>query len=300
METTEATPAPQGEDAIIVKADEVDEAGADISTIPDAETDRELTAQIESRRAHDAQRVSSPKVLANALPDLPKPVSRPVLRREGSAPPPPQQPPPPSPQQSEEEAGNSTDSLSLLQLRRLVTDLPKLEPTAYAFTYGDTRAFSEELEEWFQYTEEDRCLLSNAKVAFDEEWEAFQAVNLGSSPEQSSWIEVQDVVREAFVSKTLRGLDQPDLLRRAASVQCLTYIALGVWGDTAGLSTENGESQEKGINTEQKHDTYEKSALQIRWIRNGAGLLRRLGAPGILFDSMRKICVNEESVTPSI
>ena len=297
MDPTEATPAADGADPIIVKADEVDEAGADISTIPDAATDREFTAQIESRRVQDAQAVSSPKILANAAPDRQKPLARPILRREGSAPPPPQQPPPPSPQQSEEETGNSTDSLSLLQLRRLVTDLPRLEPTAYAFTYSDTQAFPEELEEWFQYTEEDRYLLTRAKITFDAEWKAFGAANPSSPSEQSSWIEVGELNREAFVGNILQDLDLPDSLRRVASVECLAYVALGVWGDTAGLPSENDNLCSEGVSTEQFHDTYERSALQIEWIRKDAELLQKLGALGILFDLMRRICDYERSVT---
>lgn len=297
MEATEAMPAAESADPIIVKADEVDEAGADISTIPDAATDGELTAQIESRRAQDAQAVSNPKVLANAVPDRQRPLSRPILRREESAPPPPQQPPPPSPQQSEEEAANSTDSLSLLQLRRLVTDLPRLEPTAYAFTYSDTQAFPEELEEWFQYTEEDRHLLTCAKSTFDEKWKAFRATVPDLSSEQSSWIEVRELDREGFISKVLQGLEQPDSLRRVAGVECLAYIALGVWGETAGLPSENDDSRSDGISTEQFHDTYGKSTLQIEWIRKDAELLRKLGALGILFDLMRRTCDSERSVT---
>ncbi|KAL9633784.1 MAG: hypothetical protein Q9164_004495, partial [Protoblastenia rupestris] len=146
-----------GNEAIIVKADEVDEAGADISTISpqNASDESDFNARIESRRAQDAQSVSSPKILANAVPSLPRPISRPILRREGSTPAPPQQPPPPAPPQPREEGGNGTDSLSLLQLRRLVSDLPKIEPTAYAYEHDETRTFPEELEEWFQYIEEE-------------------------------------------------------------------------------------------------------------------------------------------------
>lgn len=298
MEATEATPAAEGTEPIIVKADEVDEAGADISTIPDAATDRELTAQIESRRVQDAQAVSSPKILANAAPDRLKQVSRPILRREGSAPPPPQQPPqqppPPSPQQAEEETGNSTDSLSLLQLRRLVTDLPRLEPAAYAFTYSDTQAFPDELEEWFQYTEEDRYLLTRAKDTFDEEWKAAANPILPSEP--PSWTEVRESVRAEFVRKLLQDLDQPDLLRQAASVECLAHIALGVWDETSGLPSENDSPEVDGISREQNHDTYENSGLQIEWIRKNAELLQTLGAPGVLFDLLRRMCDNERSV----
>ena len=43
--------------------------------------------------------------------------------------------------------------MSVAQLRSIVTNLPKLEPKAYAYSYEETRTFPEELEEWFQYTE---------------------------------------------------------------------------------------------------------------------------------------------------
>lgn len=295
MEAAEATPAAEGAEPIIVKADEVDEAGADISTIPDAATDRELTAQIESRRVQDAQVVSSPKDLANAVPDRQNPIPRPILRRGGSAPPPPQQPPPPSPQQLEEETGNATDSLSLLQLRRLVTDLPRCEPTAYAFTYSDTQAFPEELEEWFQYTEEERFLLTQARFAFDHEWKAVTSPE--SSVEGPLWTEAQESIRDGFVRKLLQDLDQPDLLRRAKSVELLAYIALGVWGDTAGLPSGDDSPDPDRVTGDQVPDNYEKSALQIEWIRKNAGLLRKAGAPAVLFDLMRRTYDGERSGT---
>lgn len=295
MEATEAVPAAEGAEPIIVKADEVDEAGADISTIPDAATDRELTAQIESRRVQDAQVVSSPKVLANAVPDRQKPMPRPILRREGSAPPPPQQPPPSSPQQMEEETGNATDSLSLLQLRRLVTELPRFEPTAYAFTYSDTQSFPEELEEWFQYTEEERYLLTQAKLAFDHEWKAVTSPE--SSLEGPIWTEAQESVRDVFVRKLLEDLDQPDLLRRAKSVESLAYIALGVWGDSAGLPSREDKPDPGADTGDQVPDKYERSAFQIEWIRKNAGLLQKAGAPAVLFSLLRRTYDSERSGT---
>src|ERR1035441_6708880 len=63
------------------------------------------------------------------------PMGRPQLQRNQPQPPPPHQPPPPpAPQQ----IGNPNDSLSLMQLRRIVTEFPKIDPTSYAFTYADS------------------------------------------------------------------------------------------------------------------------------------------------------------------
>jgi len=63
MEDSEPSLARQDSEAIIVKADEVDESGADISTISPsdaAESESEFNARIESRRAQDAQPRSWP------------------------------------------------------------------------------------------------------------------------------------------------------------------------------------------------------------------------------------------------
>src|SRR6266536_4785172 len=58
------------------------------------------------------------------------PMGRPQLQRNQPQPPPPHQPPPPpSPQQ----ICSPSDSLSLLQLRRIVNEFPKMDPTSYAF-----------------------------------------------------------------------------------------------------------------------------------------------------------------------
>lgn len=295
-----AEPVGEGEatdpNAIIVKADEVDESGADISTIsPTDTTDSEFNERIESRRAQDAQAGGSPKILANAVPSPPRPLTRPAIRRDGSAPLPPQQPPPPAPPQQQDEAGNPTDSLSLQQLRRLVTDLPKLEPTAYAYEYTDTREFPEELEEWFQYTEEERYMLLRAKQTFDDKWEQGQATRIAPSEKALQWTDVEVADRESFLVGALQALTSSELSTRAKSLECISYIALGVWSDTAGLIVED-EELEKDIFDVKGNSQYSKSRLQLRWIAKGATLLCRSGALQKLFDVLIKSCDNEKSV----
>lgn len=298
MQYTEPAGEGEGSDAnaIIVKADEVDESGADISTIsPTDTTDSEFNERIESRRAQDAKAGGSPKILANAVPSPPRPISRPALRRDGSAPLPPQQPPPPAPPQLREEAGNPTDSLSLQQLRRLVTDLPKLDPTAYAYEYTDTREFPEELEEWFQYTEEERYMLLRAKQTFDDKWEQAQATRIVPSETTLQWTDVEVVDRENFLIGALQATASSELSRRVRSLECISYIALGVWGDTAGIEVEV-DKQEKDDFDVKGDSRYSKSRLQLRWMVNGAELLRRIGALEKLFDVLTRSCDNEKSV----
>ena len=290
---------PQDEgDAIIVKADEVDESGADISTIsPTDAPESEFTERIESRRAHDAQ--SSPKILANAVPSPPRAISRPILRREGSAPPPPQQVPPPAPPQRQEEQRNPTDSLSLLELKKLVTDLPKLEPTAYAYNYSETRSFPEELEEWFSYTEEERYMLLRAKQTFDEKWEQAQAEQPVSSDKALQWQDVSGEDRESFMIGAIQALQNPEISSRVKSLECLSYVALGVWGDTAGLERETHSVDLPVDDNKWLDSSNTKPRLQMKWIVKGTRMLCELDAVQKLLDVLVKLWESEQSVSPS-
>lgn len=295
MDYTEAQNVPDDTAAIIVKADEVDEAGADISTISSTNnTPSEFEARIETRRAQDAQSGGSPKVLANAVPGSSRPLSRPILRREGSAPPPPQQPPPPAPPQQRGELPGNTDSLSLQQLRRLVTELPKLEPTAYAYEYADTRSFPEELDEWFQYTEEERYMLLRAKQTFDEKWEQAQATRPDPSDEALVWTDVDQAARKRFIEGTLQALESTETAIRIAGLECTSYIALGAWAHTAGLEASDDDSQ-LGVGND---SSYARSRVQLQWIRNGVGLLSEAGAAQKLLVILLHLTENEQSVSP--
>ena len=287
-------------DAIIVKADEVDEAGADISAIsPTDATESEFTERIESRRAFDAQSSGSPKILANAAPSPPRlqPLSRPILRREGSIPAPPQQPPPPLPEQKQEEPQNPTDSLSLTQLKRLVADLPKIEPTAYAYDYTETLSFPEELQEWFQYSEQDTLALLKAKHTFIQTWEQVHSERPEPSDAALEWPDVEDDDRTWFVECAIRALDHSAPNSRIKSLECLSYIALGVWGDTAGLPCDRS-IYEKLIGHLPSFFEFqdEKSKLQLCWIIAGARLLLEHGIIARLIGILQSMWKSEQCV----
>ena len=298
MEYTESLGESEANDAIIVKADEVDEAGADISTIsPTDAPESEFNARVESRRAQDAQTGGSLKVLANAVPSPPKTTTRPILRRESSAPAPPQQPPP-NPPQLQDEPNNPTDSLSLLQLRKLVTDLPKLEPTAYAYKYSETRSFPEELEEWFSYAEEERYMLVRAKETFNEKWRQAQAERAKSSDKASEWTNVSPEDRNSFIVGAVTTLDNSNLASRVKSLECLSYIALGVWGDTAGLNAEDDDITLTAAENSWVETQNNKPELQLKWIAYGTSMLFKNGALQKLFDVLRRLWESEQSVSP--
>lgn len=289
--------------AIIVKADEVDEAGADISTISLADSSpADFDERIESRRAQDAQTKGNSKILANAVPISPKRTQRPILRRDASGMRTPLHPPAPAPAPASasapqrDEPGNSTDPLSLMQLKRLITDLPKLERTAYAYEYEDTRAFPEELEEWFQYTDEERYTLLRAKLTFEEQWEQHQATRVDPPEPGLDWRDAGEIARQEFVVHSLRGLASSDISLRVKSLECISYIALGVWGETAGCDAEGRETKTEDGSMKASGDEYWKSTVQIDWILGGAELICGAGAVQSLMGMLERYCADGESV----
>src|SRR2546421_4800392 len=148
---------------LIVKADEVDQVGTAISS-----TTRQLP--LSALRSIDGPGSAATSSTQNR--ESVKPAVRPTLRRDGIAPPPPSQPPPPAPS-SPFHPGNPADSLSLPQLKQLVSQFPKVEQRAYAFQFADAQSFEEEIEEWFQYTEEDRHMLFNSRDSFESRWKIY-------------------------------------------------------------------------------------------------------------------------------
>ena len=253
---------------LIVKADEVDQLGTAISS-----PSRQLPlSALRSIDASGSETGSSAQV-----DDNPRPAARPTLRREGSAPPPPSQPPPPAPSSSFD-PGNPTDSLSLPQLKQLVNQFPKVEQRAYAFQFADAQSFEEEIEEWFQYAEQDQRLLLSSRDSFEARWKFF-CRNLKNSSQQfkqtwgddePSWLEVDQRHRQQFLLLLSRELGSTDVQVRVMFLESIVYILCGTWGLTAGL--ESGEAQNYGKPWEKKsHD--EQRTVQVQWMHIGVDLL---------------------------
>ncbi|KAI4237138.1 MAG: hypothetical protein LQ352_007955 [Teloschistes flavicans] len=266
---------------LIIKADELDATGTDVSTpIPDVSTP--ITPALQAPPLHPAQSASGLPLSSSprAAP------ARPILRREGSTPAPPSQPPPPTPHQQQ-----PTDSLSLLQLRRLVTDLPKLEPQAYAYEHADTRSFPEEVEEWFSYSGEERSMLLKTKQTFEKRWRKVHGLS------GTSWIDSKEAEREEFVHGIVEDIKQQK--KTAKGVRCLAYVAMGCWGETAGLvhgtvqdhEKDGPEQDQRGRSPTSQHP---QSTMQIEWIRRGCELLADCGALQSVFDLIRLICESEQ------
>ena len=210
---------------------------------------------------------------------------RPILRREGSAPPPPpRQPPPPAPPAQEDCQGS--ESLSIARLRDIATSLPKLEPKAYDYSYRETRTLAEELEEWFQYTEEDRDLLKASKEAYSQKFE--KADFNGGGSRETSWVALPLEDQESFVSHLTLGLLGNNLETRKISLLAITYIALGTWLELDG---DNGfVDQEDDSDFAAPNNKYRKAAGQLKAIKKAAELLCRLGAIKHLCDLVQDLC----------
>jgi hypothetical protein len=241
---------------------------------------------------------------------------RPLLRREASAPPPSQPPPPaPAPPEMNELSGNSTDSLSLMQLRRLVTEMPKIEPTPYAFSYQDAATLPEELEEWFAYSNEEKANILRAQSSFDAEWRAYNnRAFTGDQDESLDWRTTPPEKRREYMSKLLRGLEEKDLAKRLRQLEALVYLCLGCWKETAGLKSRNythsaspsfsktkspdmadskpvisPEAQrEKAVKT-----MYSRSGVQLDWLKTNILMLFGIKALQPIFDVARSACLRE-------
>jgi hypothetical protein len=125
-----------------------------------------------------------------------------------------------------------------------VTEFPRIEPIAYAFTYADTASYEEEIEEWFSYTDAEFTRLRNAQETFERRWKKFDT---------RGWSMADKDTREAFIKRELTGLQATDLRRRCKSLQTLLHISLGVWDETSGVdSPMSDKSTEPGADTEGK------------------------------------------------
>ncbi|KAH7152394.1 hypothetical protein B0J13DRAFT_262415 [Dactylonectria estremocensis] len=168
------------------------------------------------------------------LPSVPAPPHpRPSLQRNAiqTAPPPaaPMAPPPPN-------GHNPTDSLSLMQLRRIVAEFNRADPVAYDFEYSDIGPHPEEIDEWFVYQFWQWVRLNSAQRAFEWHWQhEFRA--------QDAWDDADNDTRTRFVRAAIAGVQSNDAALRSSSIGKLAYLVLGRWGDTAMPNATTGDNK---------------------------------------------------------
>lgn len=264
-----STPNPQDQDRqqpqqIFVRADEID-AGTSILT-----PSKELPLS-----------ALTPADIALSGTARPKPPARPGLKRDGSGappPPPPSQPPPSPPPQAD-----PTDSLSLPQLRQLVSQFPKTEQRAYAFQYADAEDFAHEIDEWFHYTEleQDRGYLLTSLEAFEQRWRLYCESN--ELPEDTTWIAVTDRHREQFCAELVDDVSDDDYASRIETLCCIYYVLMGAWSTTAGLEPQADNAA--GADDPASEHT-RVNAVQIQWMHKGVDVLTQKKVISSLFDCL--------------
>ncbi|KAJ5504899.1 Phosphatidic acid phosphatase type 2/haloperoxidase [Penicillium fimorum] len=262
----------------VVKADEVDQTGTDISPVSDDQLMEEVAEGLRQEQA--SQAAPAPET---APPAPEKSMKRPELRREGSAPPPPMQPPPPAPTQETTDRGAS--SLSLSDLRKLVGEMPKIEQPAYAFEYADAQSFPDELDEWFQYNAFDRVMLTGTKATFNQKWHAFCQQRQRDTP-GLSWLDASKDLRRSFVSQMLEDLQLAEVSARLEALETICYVVTGVWGLSGGKVALNYPADG---NSESAAEKPLLKSMQIQCIEQNVSLLQECSGVTALVQYMCRL-----------
>ncbi|KAI0157678.1 N1221-domain-containing protein [Xylariaceae sp. FL1272] len=192
--------------------------------------------------------------------------TRPSLQRNQLPPNPPSQPPPPAP------THQSTDSLSLAQIRRIVSEFPKAETAAYDFEYKDAASHPEELDEWFTYQSSQFVRLNNAQRAYESQWEH----DLAAKEDEVTWDEASQAVKDAFIQQALGGIKSSDGALRVTSSSKLVYLVLGRWAETAG-SHSGDISKLRSLATK----------TQLAAIKSGVKSVAALGGINIVWEALQ-------------
>ncbi|KAL3957740.1 hypothetical protein ACCO45_008318 [Purpureocillium lilacinum] len=162
-------------------------------------------------------------------------------------------------QQGQQQGPEPTDSLSLLQLRRIVAEVNRAEPVAYDFVYSDMGPHAEEIDEWFVYQFWQWVRLNAAQKAFEWHWNSTEAGDggngnsnggggsggdgEGAARETLAWDDADHGTRARFVQAAIAGVQSNDAALRSASIGKLVYLVLGRWGDTATPNATAGEGR---------------------------------------------------------
>ncbi|KAF3931446.1 hypothetical protein ABW19_dt0203112 [Dactylella cylindrospora] len=135
--------------------------------------------------------------------------------------------------------GFAPDSLSLQQLKKLVTEMPKQKQVEYAFKYSDTDKLENEIEEWFPYTESERQLTLACKRQFQRVYT------------ELPWTRSSISRRRKCLNRLVEYVESSSQEQRLDALLSICYIAQGVFGEIR--STER----------------------QLHWIKENCDLIRK-------------------------
>ncbi|KAK6541813.1 Factor arrest protein 11 [Orbilia ellipsospora] len=139
----------------------------------------------------------------------------------------------------EGENGFAPDSLSLSQLKKLVTEMPKQKQIEYAFKYTDTDTLQNEIEEWFPYSEPERQLVLACKRQFQRVYT------------ELPWIRSSVARRRKCLNRLVEFVESSSQEQRLDALLSVAYIAQGVYGETRS------------------------SDHQLHWIKENCNLIRK-------------------------
>ncbi|KAF2397055.1 N1221-domain-containing protein [Trichodelitschia bisporula] len=208
----------------------------------------------------------------------------------------------------------SPDSLSLMQLRRLVAEMPRVQAAPYAFVYRDAAMLAEEVEEWFAYSVEERARILKTHSSFTVEWGQYKnRVFVNYDEGTYDWVNAAPEQREEFMRRLVGGLREVDLEKRLRQLEALLYLVLGCWYEVAGVPKPEKEGEEEEEEEEEEEGemspeaervkavkaAYALSALQIEWIKSNVLLLFECGGVQAVFDTACAACLRECSVDPT-
>ncbi|KAI0133047.1 N1221-domain-containing protein [Hypoxylon sp. NC0597] len=165
------------------------------------------------------------------------------------------------------------DSLSLAQLRRIVSEFPRQEAAAYDFEYSDTGPHEEEIDEWFVYQCWQWDRLNNAHTAFEWQWEH----DIAARQDEITWDEADDEVRTNFILQALDGVKTIDAGTRTAAIGRLTYLILGRWADTAGSPPHGDKTKIRSV----------AAPAQLAAMKSGVKLIAEWDGIPVIWEALR-------------
>lgn len=186
-----------------------------------------------------------------------------------------------------------TDSLSLAQLRKIVSEVNRPEQAAYDFVYADTGAHAEEIDEWFMYQFWQWVRLSSAQKAFEWHWnqETTGSGHAHGGTCEVAWEDAEHDARARFVQAAIAGVQSNDAALRSASIGKLVYLVLGRWGDTAmpnAPAMDDDEEEAAQGRTRRRGPTGQSiaSLMQLQAIRAGVECLASLEGLPVVWEAL--------------
>ncbi|KAJ6785299.1 hypothetical protein PWT90_01099 [Aphanocladium album] len=186
-----------------------------------------------------------------------------------------------------------TDSLSLAQLRKIVSEVNRPEQAAYDFVYADMGPHAEEIDEWFMYQFWQWVRLNSAQKAFEWHWNhETTGGGGGGGGSEVAWEDADHDTRTRFVQAAIAGVQSNDAALRSASIGKLVYLVLGRWGDTAMPNTavppgEDNEKDGDGATRSKGPGRSIASIMQLQAIKAGVECLASLEGLPVVWEALR-------------